>query len=195
MSHAGLQFGAPVFIRIFKEPGVLEVWIKKQTKFHLFRKYPVTAFSGGLGPKLQEGDGQAPEGCYFVTPERMNPKSRFHLSFDLGYPNTYDRHHRRTGSALMVHGSCVSTGCYAMGDEAIEEIWTLCSRALESGQKFFRVHCFPFPMSEENLTRHRESVWFAFWSALQPIYGHFKKNKLPPDVTVRAGRYTINLKD
>lgn len=191
LAISGLKRGSPVFIRIFKEPGTLELWIQKEKTFRLFRTYKICKFSGKLGPKLKEGDGQAPEGCYFVTLSQMNPNSSYHLSFDLGYPNEFDRHHGRTGSALMVHGRCVSIGCYAMGDEAIEEIWTLCSRSLEKGQPFFRVDCFPFALTSENLKEHAESPWIDFWKDLQPIYNHFETKRIPPDVIVRDGHYEV----
>ena len=191
LTKQGVSIGAPVFLRIFKEPATLEVWVQKNEAFLLFRTYPIRAFSGKLGPKLKEGDGQAPEGCYAVKPVQMNPNSRFHLSFDLGYPNTFDRALGRTGSALMVHGSFVSIGCYAMGDENIEEIWTLCYRALEHGQPFFRVHCFPFPLTQANQDAHKKNPWSAFWSDLKPVYEHFENKRVPPDVTVCDGHYTI----
>jgi len=134
-----LTYGSPVFIQIFKEEKELEMWIKKEDAFQLFRTYSIVAMSGHLGPKLREGDRQSPEGFYFVTPSRMNPNSRFHLSFNLGYPNRYDQAHKRTGSALMVHGNRVSIGCFAMTDPKIEEIYCLADAALRNGQKFFRV--------------------------------------------------------
>lgn len=191
LAEQGLALGSPVFLRIFKEPATLEVWVRKGDAFRLFRAYPVRARSGTLGPKLKEGDRQAPEGCYAVRPEQMNPNSRFHLAFNLGYPNAYDQALGRTGSALMVHGSDVSIGCYAMGDAAIEEIWTLCSRALEAGQPSFPVHCFPFPLTPAALDAHTESPWSAFWRELAPVYQAFENNRVPPDVTVRDGRYTL----
>ena len=121
----GLRWGAPVFIRIFKEEKELELWVDNEKQFKHFKTWPICKYSGTLGPKLKEGDGQAPEGFYFVPRSRMNPRSRFHLSFNLGYPNAYDRAHKRTGSALMVHGNCVSIGCYAMTDAGIEEIYSV----------------------------------------------------------------------
>lgn len=114
LEAVGLKFGSPIFIRIFKESRELEIWIESGDTFELFKKYEICAMSGTLGPKLQVGDLQAPEGFYFVTPGRMNPYSQYHLSFNLGYPNAYDRAHDRTGSALMVHGRCVSIGCFAL---------------------------------------------------------------------------------
>ena len=139
LKNKSLTLGSPIFIRIFKESKELEVWVKKGLVYHLFKTYAIHYFSGGLGPKLKEGDRKAPEGFYYVTPSRMNPYSRYHLSFNLGYPNPYDRAHGRTGSALMVHGSIVSIGCFAMTDPRIEEIYTLADKALRGGQKYFRV--------------------------------------------------------
>jgi len=187
----GLKFGAPIFIRIFKQERRLELWVKDGERYKRFRSYPIAAMSGVIGPKQQEGDRQAPEGFYFVTPARMNPNSRFHLSFDLGYPNAYDRSHERTGSALMVHGNRVSIGCYAMTDPGIEEIYTLVDAALRGGQKFFRVHCFPFRMTGENMDQHRDSEWFEFWQNLRTGYDWFEEKGVPPGVGVKDRRYVF----
>jgi murein L,D-transpeptidase YafK len=192
LKAAGLSLGSPVFIRIFKQPAELEIWVQKDTRFQRFRSYSICRFSGKLGPKQREGDRQAPEGCYFVNASRMNPKSRFHLSFNLGYPNDFDRQHGRTGSALMVHGACASIGCYAMGDKAIEEIWTLCSAALAAGQPFFRVHCFPFPLTPAKLRAQIDSPWVPFWAQLRPIYQRFENTQIPPDVIAKNRRYQLN---
>jgi murein L,D-transpeptidase YafK len=194
LTKVGLKFGAPVFIRIFKEPAILELWLQKDAtsgKFERFRTYPICKFSGTLGPKIKEGDNQAPEGIYRVEPSQMNPNSRFHLSFNLGYPNEFDRHHKRTGSALMVHGSCRSIGCFAMGDDAIEEIWTLCSAALDAGQKAFDVHIFPFPLRESKLKKQETNPSVTFWRDLQPIYDAFEATSIPPQVIVKSGRYSL----
>jgi murein L,D-transpeptidase YafK len=191
LSKQGLQFGSPVFVRIFKEPAVLELWIKKDRTYERFRRYDICKYSGALGPKLKEGDGQAPEGIYLVKPAQMNPNSRFHLSFNLGYPNEFDRAHSRTGSALMVHGNCVSVGCYAMGDDAIEEIWTLCARAFSAGQKSIPFHIFPFPLTEQKLKREEKSQWIDFWRELKPIFDQFEKSRTPPVVKVTNGRYEL----
>ena len=186
-----LEFGAPVFIRIFKEERILELWVKGEERFQLFRSYKVAAMSGKLGPKQKEGDRQAPEGFYFVNAGRMNPNSRFHLSFNLGYPNRYDRAHRRTGSALMVHGANVSIGCFAMTDPKIEEIYTLCDAALRNGQPYFRVHSFPFRMTEANMQRHKESSWIKFWNNLKTGHDWFEEHGTPPNVTVEDKTYAF----
>jgi len=190
----GLEYGAPIFIRIFKNPGVLEVWLESDDeKYVHFKDYEICTFSGNLGPKLKEGDNQSPEGFYFVGPGRLNPWSRFHLSFNLGYPNKYDRHHGRTGSVLMVHGNCVSIGCYAMTDDYINEIYALSVAALKSGQPFFRVHAFPFKLEPEILSEHRANKWHPFWLNLKEGYDHFNKHKRPPNVEVSNGVYLFGV--
>lgn len=187
----GLRFGAPIFIRVFKRSRELEVWIEQADRFRLFRTYPICDYSGALGPKLREGDNQSPEGFYFVTPERLNPASRFHLSFNLGFPNRYDRAHGRTGSYLMVHGNCVSIGCYAMTDEKIEEIFALGDAAFRNGQRFFRVHVFPFRMTEGQMNAARGSQWYAYWRNLKEGFDFFERTHRPPDTIVRNGRYVF----
>ena len=191
----GLRWGAPVFIRIFKEEKELELWVDDGKQFKHFKTWPICKYSGTLGPKLKEGDRQAPEGFYFVPRSRMNPRSRFHLSFNLGYPNAYDRAHKRTGSALMVHGNCVSIGCYAMTDPGIEEIYSLSDAALQKGQRFFRVHAFPFRMTEANMKRHGVSKWINEWKNLKGGYDWFEKAKHPPNVTVSGEQYLFGKTD
>jgi len=189
----GLEYGAPVFIRIFKQSAVLELWLQSSDqRFIHFKDYDICTFSGDLGPKLKEGDNQSPEGFYYVTPSRLNPWSRFHLSFNLGYPNNYDRYHGRTGSALMVHGNCVSIGCYAMTDNNINEIYTLVYAALDAGQPFFRVHAFPFKLEQKNLAKYTNNQWLPFWNNLKQGYDYFNKYKTPPNVNVKNGRYIFN---
>ncbi len=187
--EAGLTYGSPVFFRIFKETDEFEIWVKKDTAFVLFRTYTICYYSGSLGTKTREGDGQAPEGFYEITQRAMNPLSDYHLSFNIGYPNTYDRSRHYTGSAIMVHGRCVSIGCYAMGDEQIEEIWTIMTRAFQRGQRTIQLQIFPFRMTEENLVMHDAPEWNSFWSNLKEGYDYFEKNHRPPRVSVAGGLY------
>jgi len=188
-----LQYGAPVFIRIFKQSSQLEVWLENSEQtFSLFKTYPICTFSGDLGPKLKEGDWQSPEGFYFVTANQLNPWSQYHLSFNLGYPNRYDRAHNRTGSALMVHGNCVSIGCYAMTDKYIDEIYAMINASLENGQSFLRIHAFPFELSNRNLQKNKSNQWFSFWKNLKEGYDLFEKNKVPPNVKVKNKKYIFD---
>jgi len=191
LQQRNLELGSPVFIRIFKQTKELEVWVQSGRNFKLFKTYPICTFSGDLGPKLKTGDNQSPEGFYYVRPAQMNPVSQFHLSFNLGFPNKYDRSHGRTGSALMVHGNCVSIGCYAMTDKNIEEIYLLADAALRQGQPYFRVHIFPFRMTEENMRAHESSKWIAFWRNLKEGYDYFERNNMPPNVEVKNNRYIL----
>jgi len=185
------QKGDPVFIRIFKEEALLEVWIATEDGYVHLKDYPICAYSGHLGPKLKEGDRQAPEGFYRVYPGQLNPHSRFHLAFNLGYPNAYDRAHHRTGSYLMVHGDCRSIGCYAMTDEKIEEIYGLVEAALKHGQAYVPVHIFPFRMDDEMMDAYSESRWYDFWMELKEGYDYFEAEERPPLVEVRNGEYVI----
>jgi len=193
MRSKGIKIGNPVYLRMFKETRELELWVQNlQTKkFVLFKTYRVAAMSGVLGPKQKEGDMQAPEGFYFVNRARMNPQSRFHLAFNMGYPNVYDRAYGRTGTALMVHGNRVSIGCFAMTDYYVEEIYTLCDAALKKGQPFFRVHSFPFKMTEQRMAQARRSPWYGFWQNLKQGYDAFEKTKTPPNVSVSNRKYTF----
>jgi len=192
LAKKNLQFGAPVFIRIFKKTKELEVWLRStDQRYVLFKTYPICTFSGDLGPKLKVGDSQAPEGFYRVAAAQMNPYSNYHLSFDLGYPNAYDRAERRTGSALMVHGNCVSIGCYAMGDDGIEEIYALADAALRGGQTAFDVHVFPFRLTNEALESYKTHRWHAFWQELKTGYDAFEKMHIPPTVIVRDKHYVV----
>jgi len=191
LAAKSLKMGSPVFIRAFKQERELELWMKPadSEKFVLFKTYPIAAASGKLGPKQAEGDRQVPEGFYFVPPSMMNPRSRFHLAFNIGYPNQFDRAHGRTGSFIMVHGSDVSIGCLAMTDQKIEEIYSLCDAAHRAGQKFFRVHIFPFRMSEEKMRQCRGHRWRPFWKNLEKGYRWFEEKRTIPNVSVQDKRY------
>jgi murein L,D-transpeptidase YafK len=194
LKTAGLHLGDPVFLRAFKEEKQLELWIRHRDhgKYQLFRIWPIAALSGTLGPKLAEGDGQVPEGFYHVPPSAMKPDSNFHLAFNIGYPNAYDRHHQRTGSFIMVHGSNVSIGCLAMTNPRIEEIYTLCAAAHKNGQPYFRIHLFPFRPTDSRLARESQNPWLPFWQNLKQGYDLFENTRIPPDANVKDGLYTFS---
>jgi murein L,D-transpeptidase YafK len=193
LAKQGMTQEAPIFVRIFKEESQLEVWKQKDDgRFHHFKTYPICNWSGGLGPKVKEGDKQSPEGFYTVNAGQMNPNSQFHLSFNLGYPNTYDRVNGRTGAALMVHGDCRSAGCYAMTDALIEEIYALAREAFNGGQRSFHVHAFPFRMTEANMKRHSKSRWYGFWKTMKPGYDDFEMSRTLPRVYVCSKQYLVN---
>ncbi len=179
-----------LFIRIIKttpqrDKGVLQMWRRGEDgRFHLGRTFDICTWSGALGPKLKDGDGQSPEGFYYITPASLNPNSSYHLSFNLGFPNAYDRAHGRTGSFLMVHGDCVSIGCYAMTDDGIEEIYAEVEAAFTGGQSIIRVHIFPFEMTEDALAAQAGSPNYTFWENLKEGWNWFENARIPPNVTV-----------
>jgi murein L,D-transpeptidase YafK len=183
---------SPILMRVFKKEAELEVWKKTSGgRFVLLKTFPICRWSGQLGPKTKEGDRQAPEGFYAVTPAHMNPNSAYHLSFDTGFPNAYDRARGATGSALMVHGTCSSRGCYAMTNDAIEEIFALAREAFAGGQQAFQFQAFPFRMTAENMVKHRTDAHIAFWKQLKEGSDRFEATGEPPVVTVAAGRYAF----
>lgn len=186
----GVALGAPVFMRIFKSDSKLELWLKKGARYIRFASYPICRWSGRLGPKLREGDGQSPEGFYTVSLRQLNPNSRWHRSFNLDFPNALDRARGHTGSYVTVHGGCESRGGYAMTDRVMDEIWHLVSAALAGGQPRFHVHIFPFRMTERNL-RRQPREWRAFWSGLKRGYDLFERSQVPPNVSVCRRRYVL----
>jgi murein L,D-transpeptidase YafK len=191
LAAKGLHWGDPVFLRAFKEEKQLELYVRhRETKrFVLFRTYPIAALSGDLGPKCREGDGQVPEGFYAAGKTSLKPDSRFHLAFNIGYPNAYDRAHQRTGSFIMIHGSDVSVGCLAMTDEKIEEIYSLCDASLKNDPSFFQIHLFPFRMTSERMERESASPHHAFWQNLREGYQWFETQGVPPEAKVANQRY------
>lgn len=187
----GLRIGDPVHLRVFKQSRELELWMRGRDGYLLLRSYPICDISGTLGPKRFEGDFQAPEGFYTVRRERLHPHSEFHLAFNLGYPNAFDRALGRTGSNIMIHGSCASNGCFAMTDYYMEQIYMLTEAALRGGQESVGVEIYPFRMTDENLAAHDGSSWIDFWHSLRPAHDLFLEHRMPAQVFSGAAGYRI----
>jgi murein L,D-transpeptidase YafK len=184
---------SPILVRIFKQEAELEVWKQDRSgRFALLKTYPVCRWSGELGPKIMEGDRQAPEGFYSITPAQMNPKSQYYLAFNIGFPNAYDRAWNRTGAELMIHGDCSSRGCYAMTDEQISEIYALGREAFFGGQRAFQVQAYPFRMTPANFAKHRNNPNLAFWKMLKRGNDHFEVTRLEPKIDVCEKRYVFD---
>jgi murein L,D-transpeptidase YafK len=187
-----LGMGDPVFVRIFKQEGQLELWLKKEGRFHLYKTFPICKWSGRLGPKQKEADYQSPEGFYSVSARQLNPNSNYHRAFNVGYPNAFDKQNGRTGGLVMVHGACKSVGCFAMTDRGIEEIYGFVEAALRAGQKDVPVHIFPFRLTDANIARETGGGWLAFvsgpayaqwggfWRNLKEGYDLFEQTGEPP---------------
>src|SRR4051812_35746489 len=183
---------APVLIRTYKKEAELEVWKKARNgRFVLLKTFPICRWSGQLGPKRKMGDRQTPEGFYAITPAQMNPNSAYYLSFNIGYPNAYDRAHGGSGAHLMVHGTCSSAGCYAMTDQQIAEIYALAREAFAGGQHAFQFQAYPFRMTVENMVKYRSDPNIGFWRQLKEGSDRFEATGQEPEVSVAAGRYVF----
>jgi murein L,D-transpeptidase YafK len=193
MVEKDMDLNSPVLVRLFKQEAELEVWKQDRSgRFALLKTYPICRWSGDLGPKVREGDRQAPEGFYNISPAQMNPQSAYYLSFNTGYPNAFDRSLGRSGSQLMVHGDCSSRGCYAMTDEQIAEIYSLGRESFFGGQKSFQFQAYPFRMTPINMARHRNNPNMPFWKMIKEGYDHFEVTKQEPKVDFCEKKYVFD---
>jgi len=193
MEESGVSKEAPTLIRAYKKEAELEVWkMKPDGKYTKIKTYPICRWSGQLGPKTREGDRMAPEGFYHIAPSQLNPNSAYYLSFNVGYPNAYDRAHGATGGSVMVHGICSSAGCFSMTDRQIAEIYAIVRTSLNSGQNAVQMQSYPFHMTPENLARHRLDPHIAFWRQLKEGSDHFEATLQEPAVGVCNKHYVFN---
>ncbi|RWX74421.1 murein L,D-transpeptidase [Neorhizobium lilium] len=184
---------SPIMIRILKEEGKLEIWkAKADNRFEVIKSYDICAWSGKLGPKVKEGDRQAPEGFYNLSPANLNPNSKYYLAINTGFPNRYDQANGRYGTNLMIHGACSSSGCYSMTDEQILEIYAFARDAFKGGQTSVQLQALPFRMTPENMARHRDNQNYDFWKMLKTGYDNFEVTKRPPEVAVCDKKYVFN---
>ncbi len=198
LAKRGLPSDAAMFIRIFKAESELEVWINRGGNAHyaLFATYPICYWSGTLGPKLKEGDRQAPEGFYTVTLPQANPNGpRWPKSLDIGFPNSFDTLHARSGSYILIHGGCASIGCFAMTNGVNKELHTLAVRALDAGQAYVPIHVFPFRMTKQNLARYDTPSLRGFWHNLKEGYDLFERTRRPPRISICGSRYDFEASD
>ena len=193
MTEKDMDLNSPILVRLFKQEAELEVWKQDRSgRFALLKTYPICRWSGDLGPKVREGDRQAPEGFYNISPAQMNPQSAYYLSFNTGYPNAFDRALGRSGSQLMVHGDCSSRGCYAMTDEQIAEIYSLGRESFFGGQKSFQLQAYPFHMTPVNMAKHRNNPNMPFWKMIKEGNDHFEVTKQEPKVDFCEKKYVFD---
>ena len=203
---ARFNMGAPAYVRIFKKEGELELWLKVNGRYALYRTFPICKWSGRLGPKVREADYQSPEGFYSVSARQLNPHSNYHLAFNVGYPNAFDRENGHTGGLVMVHGSCKSVGCFAMTDKGIDEIYGFVAAALAAGQREVPVHIFPFRMTDAAIAREtggggflsffatdsgNSAQWAGFWRNLKEGYDLFHETGEPPTAYACGDHYAF----
>jgi murein L,D-transpeptidase YafK len=192
MSSQGMSPSDPILIRAYKKESEMEVWKRgRDGRYALLKTLPICRWSGQLGPKVRQGDRQAPEGFYTVTPAHMNPNSAYYLSFDTGFPNAYDRAQGATGAHLMVHGTCSSAGCYAMTDQGIAELYALAREGFAGGQRAFQFQAYPFRMTAENMAKYRADPNIAFWRNLKEGSDRFEATREEPQISLASGRYTF----
>jgi murein L,D-transpeptidase YafK len=190
-----------VYIRSFKYDSEMEVWVKnKQSeKYKLFKTYKICAMAGSLGPKRMAGDYQVPEGFYYIN--EFNPRSLYHLSLGLNYPNASDKmlcDLSQPGGDIYIHGSCVTTGCIPITDGQIEELYVLAAHAKDLGQDFIPVHIFPVNFNNTRsvsyLNRFLVSFneFVPFEKSMQNAFWYFEKNhQVPPVIVNKKGEYVI----
>lgn len=191
LRDAGVKSGAPMMMRIFKETSELEIWLEKGDRFHLFATYPICHWSGTLGPKLREGDKQTPEGFYAITARQLRHIGRWSRAINLGYPNAFDRAHKRDGSYILMHGGCSSVGCFAMTNPVMKEIHGLAKAAIGNGQRYVPMHVFPFRMTDAALAARADSPWHDFWLTLKDGYTSFERTGRPPRISLCRGAYHV----
>jgi len=186
-----------IFIRAFKLQNELEVWAKDthtQTYKHV-KTYRICAVSGNLGPKRKKGDKQVPEGYYFI--EDYNPRSDYHLSLGINYPNYSDVIQAKSdhpGGDIYIHGGCLTVGCLPMENEGISEIYTLCLNARLNGQNYIPVHIYPLRLTEKGMVFLQKEIASSkkmpFWNTLKEGYDYFEQHhKLMPAMYTTTGNY------
>jgi|GEM_PF-1759379 len=195
LAKDGFEVGAPILIRIFKETSELEIWLadkKDGGKFRRFNTYSICKWSGKIGPKLSEGDRQSPEGFYAFSPWNLRAHHRNFRAIDIGYPNDLDEAMGRTGSDIQIHGGCGSSGCFAMTDERVDEIFRLTAAAFGGGQREIMVHAFPFRMTKTAMAKRQKHPWMGFWKNLKEIDEAFKTSRKLPKISICDKKYTLN---
>ncbi len=195
MQAKGTSPQAPVLFRTYKKEAEFEVWkMRSDGRYTLLRTYPMCRWSGQLGPKKKQGDRQVPEGFYAIYPSQMNPHSNYYLSFNVGYPNLYDRIHGYSGDSIMVHGICSSAGCFSMTNPEIGEIYTIAREAFAAGQPEIQMQSMPFHMTAENLAKYRLDPNVDFWRELKNGADNFEVTKHEVAVGVCNMHYVFNAK-
>ncbi len=190
---------AKIFIRGFKDEKILELWASsyRDSCFNYIKGYKFAGFSGDSGPKRQGGDGQIPEGFYYINYFQHN--SSFFLSLMINYPNKSDSllcENEEPGRYIFIHGGSATIGCIPITDEGIKELYVISVEAESNGQDKIPVHIFPARLNNENMKELSEKFsekLRSFWKNLKTGYDFFEDTKKLPLISVdRNGRYLFN---
>ncbi len=199
LKKKGINENFELFMRVFKEDKLVEVWLKSkgEKEYKLFKTYTICASSGELGPKRKQGDGQVPEGFYSIA--AFNPYSSYHLSLGVSYPNASDKiiGKGNLGGDIMIHGSCVTIGCMPLTDTYIKEVYILAVEAKNNGQQTIQVHIFPTKMDEKGMKflADTNEKNLDFWKNLKTGYDYFEQKKQLPKFTIdKSGKYFFSEK-
>ena len=193
MEKKGVAASSPVLIRTYKKEAEFEIWkMRSDGRYVHVKTFPMCRWSGQLGPKTREGDRQVPEGFYRITPGQMNPTSQYYLSFNVGYPNAYDRAQGASGGSIFVHGACSSAGCFSMTDGQIDQIYAVAREAFSGGQQSIQMQSYPFKMTPENMAKYRNDSNIGFWRQLKEGADNFEVSKQDVTVGVCGRHYVFN---
>lgn len=187
-----------ILIIAYKDAQVIELWAKNKTdlKFVKIQRYDFCTSSGTLGPKRAYGDGQIPEGFYYIN--RFNPVSNFHLSLGLNYPNQSDKilsMAKNLGGDIFIHGNCVTIGCMPITDDKIKELYIYAMEAKNNGQNKIPVYIFPINMDNNIMekmygTQKNNIELISFWKNIKQGYDLFVQNQTELKISVGAdGKY------
>jgi len=190
-----------IYLRVFKTEKKIELWAKNccDSVFLPIREFPICDLSGSVGPKRRYRDLQVPEGFYRISD--LNPYSRYFLSMEINYPNASDsiRGVRgRLGNEIFIHGDCLSSGCIAITDDKIKELFVYCVEAYNSGQEEINLTIFPAKLTDTIysglLAKYsKDNDKISLWGDLKKSYDWFNLTKVPPSVKfLTDGTHEVN---
>jgi len=199
--HSISRDSLKIYLRAFKTEMVMEVWAKNlsDTSMVKIKEFPFCEISGNIGPKRCVGDLQVPEGFYHIS--KLNPYSKYYLSMQINYPNDSDRIRGlrgNLGNLIFIHGGCESSGCIAITDERIKELFIYCVEAYNSGQKDIDITIYPARLTDATYSRlisayQKRKDFTSLWADLKKSYDIFEQTKIPPVVTfLPDGTHGIN---
>lgn len=179
-----------IYLRAFKTEKKIELWGKNicDSTYILIKEFPICEISGEIGPKRRSQDLQVPEGFYHIN--ELNPYSKYYLSMKINYPNESDSIRGtkgHLGNLIYIHGNCESSGCIAITDEKIKELFVYCIEAYNSGQEEIDITIYPARLEDKTYNRliagyskNKDKV--SLWTDLKKSYDLFNLKKVPPTV-------------
>ncbi len=200
-AHSISRDSLRVYLRAFKTEKKIELWAKNSSDsvFKMIKEFPICHISGYIGPKRRYKDLQVPEGFYHIS--GLNPYSKYYLSMQINYPNASDSIRGvpgRLGNFIFIHGECVSSGCIAITNERIKELFVYCIEAYNSGQEEIGLTIFPAQLNDSmysllttNFSKYKDDI--SLWADLKKSYDFFEKHKVPPTVKfLPDGTHEVN---